>query len=104
MPPRSAAKHANPDGYRNSHDNSDRYPNPYAYPMHGEMYANAAAASHSATAPVARRSKQPMLLNTQAVNRLRFRMVVSTRAFSKSGRLFTRPHVAPRESNHGATF
>ncbi len=32
---------ANPDGYRNSHANSDRYPNPYAYPMHGEMFANA---------------------------------------------------------------
>src|SRR5205814_9079060 len=43
---------ANSDGYRNSHANSDRYPNPYAYLMHGEMYANAAASPHSATAPV----------------------------------------------------
>jgi hypothetical protein len=43
---------ANPDGYRNSHANSDRYPNPYAYPMHGEMYANAAGSPHSGAAPV----------------------------------------------------
>jgi hypothetical protein len=44
--------HGNSNGYCNGHADSDRYPNTYAYPMHGEMYANAAASPHSVNAPI----------------------------------------------------
>jgi hypothetical protein len=40
------------NGYCYGHADSDRYPNAYAYPMHGEMYANAAASPHSGAAPL----------------------------------------------------
>src|SRR5262249_23600060 len=39
----------NSDG--NSHANSDPKSNAYAHPMHGEMYANAAAAPYSGPPP-----------------------------------------------------
>ena len=46
---------ADSNSNRNCNSHADSDPNAYAYPMHGEMYANAAAAPYSGAAPVVKR-------------------------------------------------
>jgi len=76
--------HSNGNGYFNANSNSYSNSNTNANSMHGEMYADAAAASYSRTAPLSHRLRPPTYKRTSTSSSMRRRYISDSGFLTRS--------------------